>query len=235
LIDVDDALARKLAQSKKLGQFSDCILQVQNLMIAPASPQSGDQVTITWDDANTGNGDSGAYRNLIQVYNSTTGVNHVYQAQDADAVLAGESNARSFTFTLPNGDAGVGNLTIRITNDWYNEVYEYNVAGTAETNNEETLDAVSTIATYPDLAVQDLEVTPSTDVTSSSTVQITWNDVNIGSESADASWSDRIVVVNTRTGVEKTTTSASANAIFGSVVAKSIVPNRSAAAMVSGR
>src|SRR6185295_2013 len=48
-------------------------LQVQNLAVTPPSPQSGNVVSLSWDDVNTGDFASGAYNDLVVVRNNTTG------------------------------------------------------------------------------------------------------------------------------------------------------------------
>ena len=180
-----------------LAMYAD--LEVSNLAISPATLHSGDAVTITWNDLNNGNLASGAYNNLVSVWNNNTGNWMTYTAVSAGSVAAGGSAARSFTFTLPDGNAGVGSLTFRITNDWSGQVYEYNPSGTGESNNDDhSLDVVSSIAPYPDLVVQELAVNGG--LVSGGVMHISWKDVNAGSASADASWDDFVQVVNTRTG-----------------------------------
>ncbi|MDO8268888.1 MAG: CARDB domain-containing protein, partial [Moraxellaceae bacterium] len=180
-----------------LAMYAD--LEVANLAISPSAPQSGEEVTINWNDLNNGNLASGAYSNLVSVWNNSTSQWMAYTSVAAGSVAAGGSAARSFTFNLPDGNAGVGNLTFRVTNDWGNQVFEYNAGGTGESNNDDhSLDAASSIAPYPDLVVQDLAVNGG--LLSGGVMHITWNDVNAGNASADSSWYDLVQVVNTRTG-----------------------------------
>ena len=51
----------------------------------------------------------------------------------------------------------------------------------------------------PDLTVTNLTVTPNTGVQSGSTVTVSWNDSNTGTQATTGSWNDRIVVRNVAT------------------------------------
>ncbi|MCC6473479.1 MAG: Ig-like domain-containing protein, partial [Burkholderiales bacterium] len=196
-LDAEANNSASASVASPLAMYPD--LQVENLMVTPGVLQSGNAVTLDWTDRNTGNLASGAYNNLVTVQNTGTGEWLVYQAVAAGAVDAGGSQARSFGFTLPDGDRGVGHLAIGISNDWNNAVFEYNAAGTGETNNSASASADSSIAPYADLVVQGLNVTPA-GLTSGGTMTIAWNDYNNGTLSAAASWNDRVLVVNTTTG-----------------------------------
>ncbi|MDP2106146.1 MAG: Ig-like domain-containing protein, partial [Desulfobulbaceae bacterium] len=181
-----------------LAMYAD--LQVQNMTVTPATPESGHQVTLDWTDVNTGNLASGGYSNFIGVKNTATDQWLVYTSVVSGAVEAGGSQARSYSFTLPDGNAGVSTWAITITNDWGNNVFEYNAGGTAETNNTGTASTTSVIAAYADLVVDSLSVTPASGLQSGGTLQITWNDLNNGNLAAGSSWHDLVQVVNTRTG-----------------------------------
>ncbi|MDL2275738.1 Ig-like domain-containing protein, partial [Desulfosarcina sp. OttesenSCG-928-G10] len=129
-------------------------LQVQNLAVTPESGiQAGSEVTVSWDDANTGDADiSTVWHDHIQVVNTTTGTTLVSQTLQHDpvtagALAAGESLSRSFTFTLPEGATGAGDIRVVVTADSNGQIFEYNLSGTAETNNTAEIRFASTPVT----------------------------------------------------------------------------------------
>jgi hypothetical protein len=169
-------------------------LQVQNIAVLPASPQSGNALTITWDDANTGNQASGPYRDFIVVRNNKTDQQLVSVPLDVLSVGAGGSHQRSYSFTLPDGNAGAGELAITITADSSNSVFEFNPAGTGETNNTTTASVTSTLAHYADLVVTAL-VAPTTALSSNPAIlDVDLTVHNQGDGDATGSWSDAIYI-----------------------------------------
>ena len=190
-----------LAVASTLAPYPD--LQVTGLAVTPGSPQSGQQVTINWNDANTGNGTaSGSWYDQIQAVNTTTGQTLVStnQTYGSNSISAGSSMARSYSFSLPNGSAGVGQLQVTVTTDAGDGIFEYNSSGTAYTNNTANITATSTLAAYPDLHATGLAVDPSSVLQSGGTVMLDWNDSNVGDATASGSWQDQITVVNATTG-----------------------------------
>jgi subtilase family serine protease len=164
-------------------------LQVTNLTTTPAAPQSGQPFTVQWTDANTGNGPAnGSWYDQVQVVNTTTNQTLLTTAVYYNNTIAGNLSAgattspRSYSFTLPNGTAGVGQLQVSVTTDIYNNIFEYNAAGTAETNNTTTTTASSTLAPYPDLAVSN--VSTSALAGPGQTVPVTWTVTNSGNATA---------------------------------------------------
>ncbi|MGD9632157.1 MAG: CARDB domain-containing protein, partial [Pirellulales bacterium] len=181
-------------------------LQVTGLAVDPSSVlESGGTVTINWNDANTGDGDtSGSWHDRIRVVSTTTSQTLLdttlfYNSASLGNIAAGDSQARQYSFTLPQGSPGVGDWQITITTDYFTSLFEYNAGGTAENNNTDTIPFTSTIAAYPDLQVTGLAVDPSSVLESGGTVTINWNDANTGDGATSGSWYDRIVVVNTTT------------------------------------
>ena len=182
-------------------------LQVSGLTVNPASPVSGSAVAIDWNDANTGNAPvSSSFYDNVTVTNTTTGqlvasgdVYYDASATGSGPIAAGLSAPSSFDFTLPNGAPGIGNLSVKVTTDYYNQVFENNGSGTAESNNSATVTATSIAAQYPDLQVQGLAVSP-TSPTSGSTVQVTWDDANTGNAPVDSAFVDNLTIVNNTTG-----------------------------------
>src|SRR5205823_142134 len=113
----------------------------------------------------------------------------------------GDGRTRGTSFTLPDGPAGAGSFQVKVTSDVYNNVAEVNLAGTAEVNNIATSSiASSALSPYPDLQVTALAVQPAT-LGANTNVIITWKDTNSGNGIAIQSWYDRILIVNTNSGV----------------------------------
>ncbi|MBV9122946.1 MAG: hypothetical protein JO112_06300, partial [Planctomycetes bacterium] len=181
-------------------------LQVSGLSVATTNPQSGQNLTINWKDANTGQAaTAGNWSDQVTIVNSTTGQTLVtadvpYNATTSGNLQPGSMSPQlSYTFRLPDGSAGVGNLQIAVTTNVNGDVYEYNTAGTATSNNTATTTAVSTLAPYPDLQVTGLAVTPASPQ-SGSTLIITWSDANTGDAPVVSAFNDHVIVDNLTTG-----------------------------------
>src|SRR5205807_372184 len=150
-----------------------------------ASPKSGNQVTVQWNDSNSGSlATSGSWTDHVTIVNNSTGVtlasgNAAYNAATRGNIQPGGSAAQSFVFTLPNGDAGAGSFQVSITTNANNDLTEFNTAGTATTNNTSTFTLSPTLANYPDLQVASLALSPS-GPQSGGQVTVTWNDQNSG-------------------------------------------------------
>ncbi|MGA2233021.1 MAG: putative Ig domain-containing protein, partial [Tepidisphaeraceae bacterium] len=122
------------------GEYPD--LQVQGLNATPSNPVAGQQLTINWNDANTGDGAAnGPWSDSIQVVNTTTETTllDTTQAYSNINIAAGNSAAQSYSFVLPGGIAAVGNLQVIVTVDSNNAVFEYNTSGTGYSNNSASL------------------------------------------------------------------------------------------------
>src|SRR6185436_12736660 len=99
--------------------------------------------------------------------NTTTGqllldTSIAYNAASLGDLTAGASNARSYTFTLPEANLGAGTLHATVTSDSGNMVLEYNTAGhdAAEGTNIATGTITAVLAPYPDLQVANMTLTP---------------------------------------------------------------------------
>ena len=128
--------------SSKVSVLSAADLVVGNLVSDKTSPVTGDLITLSWNDINNGNTaiNAGWYDHIV-VVNKTTGATLVNQQLRFDPasgslVQAGASAARSFSFLLADGTAGVGNLQITVTTDQntsgVGSLVEANASGTAE-------------------------------------------------------------------------------------------------------
>ena len=194
-----------------LGNYAD--LQVANLAVSPNAPSAGSNLTITWNDANTGHANLGqAFYDNVTVVNTTTGqtltsTNLLYDATQAGAAIAagGSSAQRQFQLTLPAGTAGAGVLQVSVTTDAINNVFEYAYATTpgghqvGESNNVSTVSATSTLSNPPSLQVTNLALNPSS-LQSGTPLTVTWNDKNTGTGILSQSFNDHVTIVNTTTG-----------------------------------
>ena len=123
---------------------------------------SGSSVVVNWSDVNAGNASTnGAWTDHLTVLNTTTGQTLLstdvpYDPLSDGSIAAGDSRNRQYSFVLPDGYPGAGDLQILVTTDWSNNLLEYNAGGTAEMNNAATINATSTLASYPDLTVSDI-------------------------------------------------------------------------------
>ncbi len=183
------------------GPYPD--LQVTGLTTTPATGlQSGQSVTLQWNDTNTGNAGTGTppWVDAVLVKNLTTNTILLSTTITGGSNLgAGQSAAQHYMFRLPAGNASVGQLQFTITVNTTSTVFEYNSAGTATTNNTTSITQSATLAAYPDLTVTNAAITPTTGVQSGATVQVSWSDTNAGTAPTTGPWTDRLVVQNTTT------------------------------------
>jgi YD repeat-containing protein len=209
----DPADTATITRASTLAPYPDLV--VTNLALIPGSGlESGDHVTLSWDDANTGTGPTtSSWYDLVTITNTTTGkfidsslVSYDATAAGNGAIAAGDSRARQVALTLPDGSSGVGTIRFSVTTDFYNQIYEYNTAGpggtsTAESNNTASLTADSTLAAYPDLSVTGLAVSPSSGLQSGESVTVRWSDANSGNASVGAAFVDHVDITNLTTGL----------------------------------
>ena len=178
-------------------------LHATALAVDPSSVlQSGGTVTLDWSDSNVGDGAAaGSWSDYVNVVNSTTEQTLVsaVQGYSSQNIAAGGSAARSYSFTLPNGTLGIGQLSITVTADYYQNLPEYNSSGVIDTNRSANTTATATLANYPDLHVAGLAVDSSSVLRSGSTITLDWSDSNVGDAAAAGSWSDSIQVINMTT------------------------------------
>ncbi len=181
-------------------------LQVENLSVVPSALYSGANVVLHWHDANTGNGATpGSWDDRVVVENTTTGQTLAtttldYDAAAQGAVAPGGAASQQFAFTLPVGMSSFGTIQFTVTTDVLNQIFEYNSAGTAQSNNTSSISAVSGLAPAADLQVANLSLAPSTGLQSGSNVVLSWDDLNAGDAATDGSWADSVTVTNQTTG-----------------------------------
>ena len=106
-------------------------IDVTNLAVTPSSGlNQGSNLTVTWDDTNTGNiPPTVAWYDRVVITNTTTGVTlttaDVLTDPNVLGPLApGGSLARQFAFTLPSGADGIGNIQVSVTSNVHFNAFE---------------------------------------------------------------------------------------------------------------
>jgi fibronectin-binding autotransporter adhesin len=171
-------------------------LRVTNLTTSPGSPQSGQNLTINWSDFNAGNGSTGAsWTDHVVVTDTTT--NQVLASADVpyNAAVSGSlpsngSSTRSYTFRLPDGSTGVGNLHIVVSADYFNTIAEFYPGNVGESNNTSTLNVSASLASYPDLAPSSVTAPPS--ILPGQSMNVSWTLSNSGATIASGPWTEQV-------------------------------------------
>ncbi len=180
-------------------------LRVTGLSVQPANPVSGSTIVVVWNDKNTGEGATDSnWVDSVSIVNTSTNQTMAsatvpYDASTLGALQPGDFAAQQYAFTLPDGDPGVGNISITVTTDAGHNVIEGNSAGNAESNNTATTSTATTLANYPNLSVSQVSITPS-DPQSGDQVTVSWSDVNTGLGNVNQSFDDLVQIVNKSTG-----------------------------------
>src|SRR5262249_32292762 len=131
---------------------------------------------------------------------TTAGVTYDPAVGGNGPIGPGEFRSRQFTYTLPNGPRGVGQIQITMATDSGNVIAEANLAGSAEANNSASITVESTRAPAPDLQVVNLRTEPAAGLLSGSTVVLRWDDFNGGDGVVGRSFVDLITGKNLTTG-----------------------------------
>ena len=181
-------------------------LQVVNLDVQPPVLNSGTNLTVRWQDTNSGNAAVlGNWFDRVTIVNTNLGVTLLdttvyYDTNTLGPLTNGTARGRSVNFTLPNGATGSGTLVVTVTADTFNNVFEYNPAGTGESNNTATVTAISGIAAYPDLQIVNLTVQPPV-LSSGTSLTVQWQDTNSGNATVSGNWYDHLTISNASLGV----------------------------------
>ncbi|HAV61612.1 MAG TPA: hypothetical protein DCY13_04515, partial [Verrucomicrobiales bacterium] len=174
-------------------------LVVNNVTFQPANVQSGQEMTVRWEDFNNGIAPARAtWHDRLVVVNTGTGATLLdttvlHSTTTLGELAPGATRLRQYTWRLPNGTAGTGTLQFTVTVDGYNGVYEHNAGGTAEANNSATAQITSTLAAYPDLEVASFDVAPAT-FESGRLLTATWGVTNTGTAAVTGDFYDRVLV-----------------------------------------
>lgn len=179
-------------------------LRVKNLQVPQTTIEAGGLVMVNWEDWNDGAVPTPAnFNDRIVVTNRTTGeklldTSLLYDAAQVGlgAIESGSFRARSFTFRLPDGLRGTGDIEIKVTSDQNSAglgvLFETNLTNDAESNNSAIAHAQSAAKPYADLSVTAVNVP--LNASAGSTVDISWTVANIGQAAATAGWIDRVVL-----------------------------------------
>ncbi|MCW9030677.1 MAG: hypothetical protein OQK58_04255 [Gammaproteobacteria bacterium] len=190
--------------SIELIRLSGPDLTVQNLNVVQTSIEAGGLVTVTWEDWNTGGvatpasfNDRIVVRNITQaevLVNAT--IAYVQGQQASYSIASGEYKERSFTFRLPDGVRGAGDIEIEVFADQNSAgtsiLYETNINNDAEANNASTTQFYSNSKAYADLSVTSIAV-PNTAIPGAP-LNITWEVSNQGSANTTEQWHDQIII-----------------------------------------
>ncbi len=186
-------------------------LQVTNLAVAaPSGMIAGGTYALSWDDANSGAAATPAgtsWSDQVTITNTTTGttlanVSVPYNAavSASGPIPAGGAHLQQYSFTLPGGTAGTGQIQFSVVANANHAVFEYNSGGTATSNNSASITQTAALGNYPDLQVTGLSVSPSSGLQSGGSLTVNWSDSNTGTAAAGTSWVDSLVIQNMTTG-----------------------------------
>ncbi len=208
-------------------------LQVANLaIISPANPQSGNLVTTNWDDTNLGIfATPGSWTDTVTVVNTTTGatlVNGASVPYTGGSIAVNGSALQSYSFPLPDGAAGVGNLQVTVTVNASHSVVESDF-----TNNSAPTSFASTLANYPDLQVTGLSATPG-NPQSGNSITLNWIDSNTGDGPVHNSFSDVVLVQRVNSDGSLTTLASGSVAGNSTLAAGSSSPQQFSLTLPNG-
>ena len=166
---------------------------------SPANPQSGNLVTLTWTDADTGNlATTGGWNDLVTVVNATTGATlyNAYIPYTGASIQPGRHVGHALHVVhLAGRRRGRGQIKVTVTVNANNAEAEYNTAGTAGSNNTSSINFASTLANYADLVVAPGSLAVHAGrPQSGGSVTVTWNDKNQGDAAVNAAFSDYVLV-----------------------------------------
>ena len=189
----DTNRSASVAAQSTLALYPD--LHVAGLAVDPSSVlQSGGTVTVDWNDSNVGNASaSGSWYDQVTVVNTTTSqtIVNTNQTYGGNSISAGSSAARSYSFSLPNGLVGVGQLSITVTADAGGNLPEYKQDGIARQQSfGEHCRAVDSRPLSQPGGRHGLG--PGHEPCWASRSRSSWTDVNQGTAAATGSWVDRI-------------------------------------------
>ncbi|PSR00933.1 MAG: hypothetical protein BRD50_09445, partial [Bacteroidetes bacterium SW_11_45_7] len=160
----------------------------------PYAAGSGTQVTVSWEGLNQGANNPLESSWQDEIYISTLDTFNQSQVTsmatrnkyNGDQLNAGREYDHTATFTLPNGISGQYYLYAEI--DDHDDVFEYTYENNNITRSIAPIDVF--LSDYPDLTVTNITL-PDTMV-GGQTATIYWSVKNVGIDSADASWRDRL-------------------------------------------
>jgi len=183
-------------------------LQIRNLRVDTAAIQAGGLITIRWEDWNLGSSATGSgFDDRIMVKN--TGANlvlldtslpydprQIIDGEVVGAIQPGQSRERSFTFRLPYGLKGTGEIGITVTADQnaggVGVLFETNLANDAELNNSARTTTTAAAVPYADLRIDGFSA-PALGV-GGEPATVSWTVSNRGQANTVADWNDQVVI-----------------------------------------
>src|SRR5207248_3139301 len=138
-------------------------------------------------------------------------------ASTGGGIASGGSRPQQYALTLPAGPRGAGQIQVSVTVDYYDQLSESNGAGTGESNNSTTVTVTSALSPYADLQVQALAL--GANLHAGDQLVLQWNDVNAGTASVGARFSDHVVIQNTTTNQTLTSADIAYDPATGGAVA----------------
>ena len=176
-------------------------LAVSGLTTVPSSGlQSSESLVVEWSDTNTGTSAAiGSFYDRVVITNTTTGQQLAssfveYNAATLGNLAAGASAPEQYDFTLPNGNAGVGQIQFTVTADYYGDVS----TGQGGANNPASITETSTLAFYPDLATSDVSIVST--VSPGQQVSVGWTLANDGAATAAGPWTEQVLLATDAAG-----------------------------------
>ena len=165
---------------------------------------SGDTLRVSWSTFNTSTVAAGVpFMERVEVLNAggavLASVALPYDPFVSGPIAAdGGAVARFADIALPEGPAGAGTLTVRVTTDVFGAIFEQGPGG--EFDNTTPQGFNSTLRTYADLVPQGLAVSLSSGLAAGDTVTVDWQVRNAGDRAVQGGWVDEVRLVNEDTG-----------------------------------
>ncbi|HEX8961620.1 MAG TPA: CARDB domain-containing protein, partial [Rhodocyclaceae bacterium] len=200
------------ANSSGTGESNDIVealrdvgpdLQIRNLQLVTTDLQAGGFVTIQWEDWNLGASATGmGFDDRVTVRNLgsnavllDTSVPYDPALQNNGPILPGQSRQRSFTFRLPDGLRGTGDIGITVSADQnaggVSVLHETNLTNDAEKNNTASVAGTAAGRSYADLRTG--SVGGDVAGVGGEPVNVSWTVANNGQADATGDWNDQII------------------------------------------
>jgi hypothetical protein len=140
---------------------------VANLSVQPAILRSGTNLTVSWQDTNSGSAVAlGSWYDRVTIVNTNLGLTLLdttlyYDTNSLGPLTNGFAVNRFIGFTLPTGSSGAGGLLITITVDSLNTVFSFHPPGAGQDNRSLAITVFSQLVPLPDLVITGLTSTNS--------------------------------------------------------------------------
>ena len=163
-----------------------------------------------------------SFSERIRVQNGSTGqqiLNTLVPVaiDPVDPIENGEVINGQFSFDLPDGLPGAGNIVVTITTDAQDNVVESFGADVPESNNDLSFSFTSNLPPYPDLVVSSPLATPDS-LQTGEELELTWTVENIGTAAVSMDFDQRVRVVRRSSGQTLVNTVVPYNVAVGGVI-----------------